>query len=300
MIRRSTFGVALLLGLLHAAAAGAQELSARLDALETSGSLGEAERALRAALERERKGELVEALAEYDRVAALLRSRGAGSELLPELLEARDRLVRRIPTLTVGQLGNRAGLAIEIDGQRLASDRVGTPIQLNPGAHVVRVTEPGKPPLTSTVTLAESDRRTLGADAGDPRQEPASLRSAVLIGSAALAALGVGAGIGFTLYARNRQDQIGRANASIEELREGRPEPCASGDPALADACAQRGRLIDERDGAATVATVGFLVAGVGAGASLATLLLWKPAPAVAAGFSPKPGGAAATVAVRF
>ncbi len=166
-------------------------------------------------------------------------------------------------------------------------------------------------PAAAAAALAETRASEAGPDAaGDSAPaSSSSTRTYVLIGGAAFTAVALATGIGFTLYGNDRNDQAEAANAYISApVSEGglgagnSSSACQNpASDAIRTTCQQLDDLLDERDQARTFALIGFIGAGVGAAATVATYFLWPEASERAAvGVTPVAGGAMLGVGGRF
>lgn len=124
---------------------------------------------------------------------------------------------------------------------------------------------------------------TAGGDGGTKfDSKSSSTRTIVLIGEGVFTAAALGAGIYFTIQKGKDQDEVDAANAQIEDqgfTGNGACNDPSALTPAAKDACGQLVTLTDQRNRSANLALAGFVGAGVGAAATVATFLLWKPAP---------------------
>jgi tetratricopeptide (TPR) repeat protein len=305
-------------------------------ALEEAGKWAEAEAKLREAIAiketpglrfhlavtQEKQGKLVEALVDYDRADEMVQRGTSAPDVVQLLGPARDALRARVPTLAVHAPAGARELGLTIDGKTFPAALIGKPIPLNPGTYTVRLQAAGFRPYETEITLAESEQRSLpvklepsdsepaaGAatdpattlDSG-PAAEGASARTLVLVGEAAFTLAALAAGIGFTFYKADRQDQVDKAQSYIDADT----GSCTTNPPTTSEArsaCEAIGGLVEERDDAAMFATIGFVAAGVGAVATIATYLLWKPQrrePAARIGIAPIAGGASIGIAGSF
>lgn len=301
--------------------------------LEEAGKWAEAETKLREAIAiketpglrfhlavaQEKQGKLVEALVDYDRAHEII-ERGARAPDVEQLLgPAREAVRGRIPSLTVSAPAGVDGATLEVDGKPMAQTLFGQAIPLNPGKHAVRIQAPGFSTFEAEVTLAEAEKKTIepelaasggpgattGSDApasmpGAGADEPASrggssTKTVVLIGGAAFTVIALAAGIGFTVRRNNLNQTAKEAGAAVDEKAQSGGGDC---EQPLTDGmktdCAALHELLDDRDQAATFATVGFIAAGVGAVATVATYFLWNPEPSPTSArvdFAPLPGG---------
>lgn len=307
--------------------------------LEQAGKWAEAEKKLREAIAiketaglrfhlavaQEKQGDLVAALVDFDRADELIQLGARAPDVKQLLGPAREAVRARIPTLTIGVPADARGVVLAIDGKSIKSQLVGKAIPLNPGKHTIRVTASGKEPFETELSLEESEKRVLdvelepsarseapmagsGTSFSEEPSEPGadrgggpSTRTVVLVGEVAFTAIALGLGIGFTIQKADRQDQVDAANAEVDRLAPGQESACsAPTDPALKESCDALAEFSDERDHAGTIAAIGFVAAGVGAAATVATFVLWKPETETSVGVVPVPGGALLGVGGRF
>jgi hypothetical protein len=280
----------------------------------------------------EHQGKLVEALVEYDRADEMLRLGTKAPDVEALVGPARDGVKKRVATVKI-RLGQAAsGAVVELDGVPLKALLLGKAVPQNPGSRVVTASAPGRQPFRKEVRLGEGEVREIvvdllakapaaspsapaapapsesgDADAGGSAgsvtldaAKPSSTRTIVLIAEAAVTGVALGSGIYFTLAKGRSDEDIDAANAELDAR--GYDESVCGGTPPddAKNACTQLGDLVDQRDQQKTLALVGFVGAGVGAAATVATFLLWKPtrsAPSaslrVVPAFSPRGGGVA-------
>lgn len=255
----------------------------------------------------ENQHKLVEALVEYDRAEEMLRL-GAKAPDVSELLgPARDGVKKRVAGIKLELPAKVEGVVIELDGVPVKPALIGKVVPQNPGKVVITARAPGRQPFRREIELDEGESRELTIDlpektaaAGPAATEPApgqssaggsasasldsakpgSTRTIVLIGEAAFTAVALGAGIFFTIQKGNSQDEIDAADAELTKLS-GAGNVCAKASLSEQerDYCGQLESLTDQRNRQANLALAGFIGAGVGAAATVATFLLWKPAP---------------------
>ena len=286
----------------------------------------------------EQQGKLVAALVEYDRASELL-ARGTKAPDVAELVgPAAARVRGRVAQLTVKLARAVDGAKVELDGSPVKLALIGRAMPANPGKHVVTASAPGHQAFRREIELTDAESEDVvitlvssapaaagAASAGKAGPNSASAgpeagatdegagstsgsgsaRTYVLIGEAAATVILLGVGIFYTIDKGNAQDQVDQADAYIAKNG-----GCKN--PDLKDECAQRPDLVDQRDRAATLSTVGFIGAGVGAVATVTTFLLWKPsrkqqsavwiAPVAAPMASPRgsPRGGGVAVGGRF
>jgi hypothetical protein len=226
-----------------------------------------------------RRGLLLEAEAAYRKLLAEDLAPEAPAEFPQAQATGRaelEALAARIPRLVLRLSDPSAAARVELsfDGRPLSAGELDRPIRCNPGSHAIVLTAPGVEPVSRTVTLAEAEHMTIelpvaagAASAGAPLGGEAEPPSGSLM--PALAAFGVGA-VG--LVAGTVAGALALDKQSELEAR-CPTRHCFPEDEELADAASVN----------ATVSTVGFVVAGVGAAAGV-TLLIVRSAGTSSAG----------------
>jgi hypothetical protein len=201
-------------------------------------------------------------------------------------------------------------VALEVDGAWIARDRWATPMPLDPGDHKIVVSAPGKTTRRTAVMVGESpgmqlvaigplgeDSLAIAGDSPPPgRAEtgsspatangpPASPRRGAsrlpvfVAGGVAAAGLIVGAAFGVEVLVK-KSDADGHCEDKV---------------------CDTRGwSLVSDAKSAATVSTVGFGVAAVGAAVAASLLLLAPRRPPSAARFTPLVGPRMAGIDMRL
>jgi len=250
----------------------------------------------------EKQGLLVEALVEYDRADEMLRLGTQAPDVRELVGPARDGVRRRVARLTLSLAGGIEGARIELDGNEVKPALFGQPLPQNPGKHVVTASAPGRQAFRRELRLDESEARDVnitlpalaatgapasGAMAVAPASATpdsgvvsgASARTPVLLAEVAFTALALGGGIYFTLAKNGDQDDIDAAQAEVDGASGGGKDACVNPPSGAEKACRALPGLVSDRDDHRTFATIAFVGAGVGAAATLATFLLWKPEP---------------------
>ncbi len=279
----------------------------------------------------EQLGQFVEALVNYDRAAELL-SKGAEADDVKALLgPARQRLIRRTPTLRILLPSDASGLEVRLDGRRLSKAVLSEPVLLNPGSHKLSVTSPRYEEHAQKVEVAEGERRKLrvkmrsrgeapvakkppespagGKPNDDPTEDKAPnsgvTKTIVLATEGVLAVLGIGAGLFFTIQSNGATEDADNTAVEIDTTS-GRDNGCTNPTPDVANLCA---RLVDERDSAAQAsdfAVIGYVAGGVAALALIGTVVLWPSDAETASrsrfrvGAAPIPGGGAVSLGGWF
>jgi hypothetical protein len=262
----------------------------------------------------EQLGELVVAARHYARAEALIRAGAKAPDVEELLAAARVRVLARVPRLVLVLPSDVTGATLEIDGTRV-SEEPGTPLFLDPGRHRIVAKAPGRRDFEMEITLVEGQSQTLEVvlspparakpvatssdTARQPDMEGWGVREVVLVGGATFAVAGLATGIGFTIAknaAADRAESVGRI---VDATAPEDPENACKENPP--PECSELEDAQDDHRRASRFATIGFVTAGVGAAAALATWALWPSSRArVSASVSPSPGGATLSLAGRF
>lgn len=248
----------------------------------------------------EHAGHWVKALNDYNRAGELLREGAKAPDVEHLLGPARDALKKRMPKLTVDVPAGVLGATLSLDGKPLPPELAGQQTPLNPGPHTVRVTAPGHQAFSLAVTLQEGDARVVKAKLlplpPPPTAPPAVTRSAApppvaekssaleprtltLIAEGAVTAAGLGVGIGYTLAASSASSRANAAAATIDRIAGSGSSACLHPVGQTQDACNTLSSALADRTHDRTIATVGFVGAGLGAAAGIVTWFVWRPKP---------------------
>lgn len=262
----------------------------------------------------EQLGELVVAARHYARAEALIRAGAKAPDVEELLAAARTRVLARVPRLVLALPSDVPGATLEIDGAPLR-DEPGTPVLLDPGRHRIVAKAPGRRDFEMEVTLVEGESQTLEVVLSPPPQaeptatpedaEPQSdhdgwgAREMVMVGGVAVSVAGLATGIGFTIAESDAAERAERAQQIVDASAPEDPETACRENPP--PECSELHDALDDRQRASLFATIGFVTAGVGAAATLATWALWPSSrDRVSASVSPSPGGATLSLAGRF
>jgi hypothetical protein len=256
---------------------------------------------------KENLGLLVDALLEYQRASGLIHSGMTTEEVDRFVVPKLEEMRKRVPTLTVTLPPDVTGAKLQIDGAAVKPELIGTPIPLNPGTHALVVFASGRRPFHVQVTVSEGSAVTqaaelvpeVGGAGGAPaasslptpppttRAEPrrdasgeatSGAKTWVLIGEAAVAAAGIGVGIGYLSAASAAQTRIDDANRYIDLASNGMG--CAGmPTPTLMADCDALATALNDHRRDTSFAIAGFVGAGVGAAAFVTTLVVWKTSP---------------------
>jgi hypothetical protein len=230
----------------------------------------------------EHQGRLVSALAHWTEGIALLPK---GDERIESSRQRVEALGRRIPRLTIVLAPSPPpGTKVTLDGAQVSPAALGVPQPIDLGEHTLVASAAGFTDGTSTLVLAEGERREITVTPGIasvpvpvvvkppptevrlPPEAPASmsgLRSAgFVIGGVGLASLAVGAVTG--ILAISKKD-------AVEKACKAPTGPCLAGTQNTVTGLENTGRRF------ATISTVSFIVGAVGLGASVTLVILGAP-----------------------
>lgn len=268
----------------------------------------------------EQLGSFVEAAGDYERAADLIRDGAPAPDVEPLLPLAQRRLESRIAKLDlVVPAGTTA--AAELDERALPASALGTSIKLDPGVHHVIVRAAGHAEYRAFVSLSIGEHRTLKVFFPEPaptapsaaspavpaavsarertparpalvpppapdKRRSSGVRTALLVGEAALTAVGVGIGVGFAAARPGAAQRVHAAQARV-------PEDAQACRNDLYGACAELHDAISTYQRDVTIETIGFVGASAAAGLFAATWAFWPSTPAeTAITVRPAAGGA--------
>lgn len=254
------------------------------------------------------QGELVAALAHYDRSVELSGRGEQDPELLERIRLEREALRQRIPSVSVHVPPWVPIERAEVDGQRVSLIALRNRVYLDPGPHRLEIVTPAAPPAVTEFELAEGEHRLVDAEAMGPPRPPIAFPSApvpsrlpaeserssrdwVLVGEAALSVAALAVGVGYAVAAASASDRSASVRSGI---RQGTPLKSACVDPAveLTGPCAELRDAEGDESRYADIATAGFFAAGVGAIGTLCTAWLWRhEQPSSDAAIGAGPGG---------
>ncbi len=239
-------------------------------------------------------GRLLEARDDYDRADTLMRDGAAAPDVAALLEPARVALRERIPTLVVRAPADAHAVGLTINGEMIATEQLGTPIQLDPGNHTIIVTAASRDPFRLELTLAEGEDRVVRAELTErggrtPAAAPAQAlvtprhgapqsaekhgfgaREAILVGEGAVAAAGIGLGVAFLVQANSESDRIAGLQSHLDGT-----STCVSPPRDLASRCGELSQAAIDRNDDRVFAITGFVIAGVGAASLVTTWLAW-------------------------
>lgn len=226
----------------------------------------------------EQRGMLATAWREYQETAR--RAESARDDRGEFARQRAAALAPRLPKIVVRVAQPAPGLEIRRDGERHAGDAIGAEIAVDPGAHEIAVTAPGRVEQRVRVIAKESlvitvdvpELAPIAAPPPAPAAPPpetyaqrlgARLPAGIAVGGVGLVALGIGIGFGVAALNQNLESRTIYNTCK------------APGAPA--GACDEGRALRDSAFRNGTLSTVGFGVAAAGIGVG-AALLLWPSA----------------------
>lgn len=270
---------------------------------------------------KEQQHRWVEALVDYRRASELIAGGVAADDVELLLPAAIGNLERLTPRLELELVEPPPDAELYLDAKQLSAKLFGTSVPVDPGARRIRVTASGHVPFSQSINLLPKERRKLrvelvrepppdaapGSVASDrtdsaPREvSSSSATQVVVLAAEALITLGaLGVGVGFTAEASSRERDRDNLLNSI-----GMTSRC-SGSSGEHPLCIDVRKADADARNARTVATLGYVGAGVGAAAFLVTWLVWpddEPAQASSAArlrFIPDATGAGLSLTGRF
>ncbi|HVW25443.1 MAG TPA: hypothetical protein VHC69_08730 [Polyangiaceae bacterium] len=246
----------------------------------------------------EQTGHLLEARDDYDRADELIRSGVSAPDVAALLEPARVALRERIPTLVVRAPKDARAVGLTIDGEMIATEQLGSPIQLDPGDHTIIVTAASRDPFRLELTLAEGEDRVVEAELAEHRATPPApapvlahatnrrgtpqsaekhgfgAREAILLGEGVVMAAGIGLGVAFTLQANSKSDRIATLQGDLPPG----DGSCRSAMGTQVKECNELSQASIDRNDDRIFAITGFVIAGVGAASLVTTWFAWPSA----------------------
>jgi hypothetical protein len=242
---------------------------------------------------------LVEALVDYERAEDL--SVDKDEDLRSQIPSRKSSLEKRIPTLTLLLARDPKDASLAVDGRSLASTSFGKPIPLNPGKHAFSVASAGFKTFTTELLLNEGDAVVTNVvlaplsngdgvstlretETAPPAPAPkssggaSSARTYFLVGEAAVTLGALAVGIAFTLEGASEDERASNDRTRLALANKGSAtDACvtATASPEVPSLCADLAAAVDDARRDKFVAGLGFVGAGVGAAAFVATLALW-------------------------
>jgi hypothetical protein len=212
-------------------------------------------------------------------------AREAPEEKRAQAREFLKKAQEKIGTVTVTV--DRPEADVLVDGARVGTTPLSAPLFIEPGARTITARVAGLPVAKKLLVVApgsthevalklEAEKKKEAAPKPGP-VEPVAPRGSSpvpwVIGGAALAAVGIGMGIGFTVAANGKSDE---AAALVEEKLGGDPTACY-GKPVVGDCMAARDAVASQATFARAAAAT-YVIGVAAAGATFAAYMLWpKP-----------------------
>ncbi|HEY3496445.1 MAG TPA: hypothetical protein VGK73_17220 [Polyangiaceae bacterium] len=275
----------------------------------------------------EQMGALVAASLDYARAAELIRGGAKAPDVQQLLTLAIQRMLTRVPKLTLVAPPGLEELAVAVDGNAVDAAVLGQATPIDPGRHRVTASARGRHDFVSDIEVRAGENRTLelvlpseaapvapapeaasevirsaptAPDAPNARKSSFGAREATLVAEGALTLAGLGLGIGYAVVRANASADIARLQPLVDEESQGTEDPCAPGAPRSPN-CEALTAAGERHRTASTLATVGFVGAGVGAAALALTWVLWPSSrKAVAIDVAPHASGLEVRAVTRF
>jgi hypothetical protein len=246
-------------------------------------------------------GLLVEAMLDYDRARELIEAGAPAADVAAMLPDAQRALARRVPSIVILSPQGVKNVRASIDGQTLAPSVLGRPAPVNPGSHRVRAWAEGYLDYDAEISVKEGERRVVtlrltpeprassspSAPAPAPRPRPApaqsglSPRTYVLVGEVAVTTAALAVGVTFAIAGSYADDRVTRANDRVDRVAAptNMPAECSSATGDLLESCRDLTDAVDDRNRYRLLSTAGFVGAGLGALATIATYVFWSDQP---------------------
>lgn len=175
------------------------------------------------------QGKVASALLAYQTALSLLRASDARAVAVKQQISVVE---GRVPRLTLRlRSGAPIGTTVTRDGRKVDAQKLGKPVAVNPGKHVVVVAAPDREDAQHEVVLAEGELKEIVLDAGEPnnggataptptrelgerprrsRREPPKDSSPPAIGYAlaGVAVVGLAGFVGFGLAGNSKKSQL--------------------------------------------------------------------------------------------
>lgn len=245
----------------------------------------------------EQRGELVAASLDYERASELIRAGAKAPDVEELLVLATQRMAAQIPKITLTLPRGVRTATVEIDGHVVSPALIGKATPIDPGPHRVVARAEGRATFEKKLVIGSGESLSLELallplapqQEAPPAPPPASpkrdeavrvssgsdfgAREVALVSEAALMAAGVGVGVGFLLARGNATDRARRFQSEIDAQSGGATTACHSAAPL--SACAELQEAIEARKRNGRFAAIGFIGAGVGTAAFVATWIFW-------------------------
>lgn len=246
----------------------------------------------------EQQGHLLEALTEYERAAELAATDPkSGRDVRRRATQNRDALRGRLPMLTIELSDDLTAATLRLNDRSVAPSLFGKPTPRNPGPHRLVVSTPGYEPFIYETQLIEGEEHVVRIEPSmmmPLRSSPASapplalektetpppsssraLRDWVLVTEGAITTAAIGVGIGYHLAAASADRRADTARVALVTASAESNAQCGAPSGVVEALCDDLSRAVADGKSRRNVATIGFVTAGAGAAALVATWLLW-------------------------
>jgi hypothetical protein len=233
------------------------------------------------ALCEENQEHLVEAQTEYLIARGLLVQQPA--EDVAALIDpALANLEQTLPRLRIVLPKDIAFARVELDGKSVDTSLLSEPVVVDPGTHVLTVVALEREPFRLELEGRRSEVQTiavrLAAKAkpqSAPQPTPFAWRTATLIGTATVSAVGLGVGIWGLVERGSAAEEVGSDEARVRERAGHLEGACGAPSAELEGPCADLEDSLDAQDRATGFAVGGLVTTVAGLAATTATLLFW-------------------------
>ncbi len=235
----------------------------------------------------ENAGLLLQAKSEYEEAHRLLAEIVADdvAQLVPSALERVDAAIPRIRIVLPPEV---RGGRVDIDGKAVDFALLGSDLRVDPGIHSLRAEAVGYEPLSLQFEAKANETHTIRVELIKSRPlapppvvhkeappESSGWRTGTLIGSASLAAAGLGVGIWGLVERASAAEDVGSSEATVRERAGTLEGACSPPSAGVAGPCAELQDALDAQDRATALAVGGLVTAVTGVTATVVTLLFW-------------------------
>jgi hypothetical protein len=170
-------------------------------------------------------GKLVEASRSYEMAAGAALDASSSAPMRDAVRDAKSELAAllpKIPTLSIGLLGARAGVEVRLNGEAVPETSLGSEMLVNPGVYLINAIEGGHSLASERVTLEEGARRAVvlrlpetegsaGDAGGAGTTGRGSTQRVAGWASIGLGAAGLAVGIGAGVHMMNKKEILDEA-----------------------------------------------------------------------------------------
>ncbi len=236
----------------------------------------------------EKTAKLADALGHW--VDARARAQAEGNNAIVDEAEKRAKALEpRLPklTLALADASKNADVEVVRDGVTLGAASMGVALPVNPGAHTLVVRAKDHEDATQTITIAEGESKVVSLKLGGPKK-------AIAAATATAPAATEGGGTSPLVYVGFGTAIAGVAVGAITGvLAFGKASTAKTECPNVNDCSSKGTDAVDSGRTLGTIATIGFIVGGVGAAVGVYGLVWGKPetSASVAVSVGPMGGG---------